>query len=458
MIYNRDIEFTERNLDSKYENRVQRIILSCDMFTTGYSVMLLLFLLPYVVTADQVIAAGFLPLACLIPLAVMPLVYTAVHRFDLLLFGRYHLFMPLSAFLSAVFFVLFFGADAGAGGACLVFFCSVVQILTSIVYRYCSFSVRARLVGDSVYKPSIASCAFALFGAAAAVGVVYGFYAYDPETALLNGAYVLASVCVILALVQYLTSFYNIPKLGGRRVQSVKSVFRTFFGGLKKRTYFSSLFYVAAFATLAVIETLLCYTSEVSSPSTLALTVAAVTCAVFFVIGFVCAEFMKRRTWLPSVINLVCVLAASALFMASALAGMQENLITACTVIAAALIGGGGAVALRQMRLRFLTIKSRVTSGTVFVLYELTLHAAVAIAVAVGVASAAVLTLMHDAYAFTYAAAAAVVFAIVGFAVSTKRVARAEDVGELSYELKESDAVRFGAGDIPSTAERDGEQ
>ena len=39
------------------------------------------------------------------------------------------------------------------------------RLYVSVIYRYCSFSVRARLVGDSVYKPSIASCAFALFGA-----------------------------------------------------------------------------------------------------------------------------------------------------------------------------------------------------------------------------------------------------------------------------------------------------
>lgn len=442
-------------MDSKYENRVQRIILSCDTFTTGYCVMLLLFLLPYAVTTDQIIAAGFLPLACLIPLAVMPLVYTAVHRFDMLLFGRYHLFMPLSAFLSAIFFVLFFGAEPGAGGACLVFFCSAVHILTSMVYRYCSFSVRARLVGDSVYKPSIATRIFSAAGAAAAIGVTYAFYKYDPQTALLNSAYVLAAACVILALVQYLTSFYNIPKLGGKRVQSIKSVFRMFFGGLKKRTYFSSLFYVAAFATLAVIETLLCYNVADYSPSVSALTVAAVTVSAFFVASFLCTEFMKRRTWLPSAVNLVCIAAASALFMAVTLADMPAKGVTACVAVAAALVGGGGAVALRQMRLRFLTIKSRITSGTVFVLYELTVCAAVAIAVTVGAVAAAVFSTQGIADVFAYAAATAVVFATVGFAVSTKRAARAEDVGELSYELKEADAARFGAGDIPQTSERD---
>ena len=441
-------------MDSKYENRVQKIILSCDSFTTGYCVMLLLFLLPYVVTNDQIVAAGFLPLVCLIPLAVMPLVYTAVHRFDLLLFGRYHLFMPLSAFLSAIFFVLFFGADAGAGGACLVFFCSTLHIIMSSVYRYCSFSVRARLVGDSVYKPSVYTRAFSAAGAAVAIGVVYAFYTYDPKTALLNGAYVLASVCVLLALVQYLTSFYNIPRLGGKRVQSVKSVFRTFFGGLKKRTYFSSLFYVAAFATLAVIETLLCYAVAQSSPSSLVLTAVIVTAAAFFVVGFLCAELMKRRTWLPSAINLACITIASILFMVVALAKMPESGVTACVVIASLLIGGGGAVALRQMRLRFLTIKSRITSGTLFVLFELTLLAAVAIALAMGAVVAAVFATRHSVNAFAYAAAAAVVFATVGFAVSTKRAVRAEDVGELSYELKETGAAESRSSDLPSTTER----
>lgn len=432
-------------MDSKNENRVLKIVLSLDSFTTGYSVMLILFALPFAVTIKQEIAFGMLALACGLPVAIIPLIYTLLHRFDPLLFGRYHLFMPISAILSAIFFVLFFGAGAGSGGACLVFFCLTVHIIFAITYRYCSFSVRARLVGDSVFKPSIQGRIISAVSAIIAVVVSYAFYTYDPSTALLNSAYVLASVCIILAMVQYLTSYYDIPRLGGKRVQSVKSVYRTLFDGLKKRTYFSSTFYVAAFAVMAITLAFLVIITS-GGEAWFATVVVAVAVVSFFAVGHLCTEYMNKRTWLPSVMELVLALVAAVFLSLPIFVSMPISVERACFIIGGIVVGGGGAIALRQMRLRFLTIKRNITSGAMYILYELTLYVATGIAVLIAMVVALLFRAYMHAHALVIATATAVVFAIVGFVVSTKRTARADDIKELSYELKTSDIGGAVAG------------
>ncbi len=419
------------DISGKYESGLQKFILSCDSFTAAYSVMLLMFYAPHVFMSDQLVASAFLPLCCLLPFALMPIIYAAVHRFNPLLFGRYHLVMPLSAIIAALFFVLFWSAGEGASDACLMIFGGAIFCVASVTYRYCSFSVRVRLIGDSITKPSAMSRGFAAFGVAAALITVYFFYGYDPQKVLLNAAYIIGALGIILALAQYLGSFCNIPKLGGKRIQSIKSVFETFYRDINRRTYTSSLLFLAAYIAVAMLAVWYCVAAiEVA---VMPIVAAALLAGSYFIVSLICNVFVKRRSKALSIVNITCLAVSCLLLIFIEPLSLTGGGGVACAVIACLSAGCGSAVALRQTRIRLLTIKPRVTSGTVYLLLELTVYAAAAIAVAVMAIIGISYVKTGNAVCFVYGFAIAVALGIAAFVTAGKRVVKA-DAGELAYE------------------------
>lgn len=423
-------------IKGKYESRLHNIALSCDAFTTGYLVMCLLFFAPYAATFGGKLVMWFLPIAALVPFAVMPFVYMLVHRADILLFGRYHLIMPTSAFLAALFFVAAFCAQGrGAADACLIFFGALIFAVSILIYRYCAFSVRARLGNGSLGFSPLSAC-FSAAGSVSAISAYYGFLYYDPSTAFLNTAYVLSAACVILALAQYLTTYYGIPRLGGKRVQSTKNVFRALFSGLDKRSYFSALFFLAAFASVAVLTVY--YAGVVLDNMYEATACATVFVACYAAGVLVCERYVKRRSKSLSVAELLCAIIAAGLLVTVAYVDFV-GATKAMVMIASGIAGAGGAAAVRQTKLRLITIKSRITSGIVFVLYGLTAFAAIAAAFL----TAAVVTEIYyadpSATAFVYGFAAAAVFAVTAFALAGKKRVNATDAHKLSYEYNGAD-------------------
>ena len=365
----------------KYEGILQNIFSPCDAFSAAQSAMLVLLLVPYCMTHGGFTVLPFLPLAALAAFAVLPLVYTLLHRFDTLLFGRYHLVMPLSALLAAPFFVLIFSADTpSASSACKVFFGVLFYSLFVLIYKYCAFSVRARLYGEDVSRPRKSAMWFITAGLLSAVATVVGFRFYDPDTAFINSAYVIQSASVILAVAQYLTTFYGIPKLGGRRVQSVKSVFRAFYSGVKTKTYFCSLLFLSACAVQAALVIYCAVCSGV--PSLYAVIAGGALC-----VAFCCARQLflrvKPKRIAFSVSGFVCLVVSGALAVVAVLVNLNEAARASLFVISAVLSGAGGAAAFSIMRADFISVKSRVTSGIVYGLINLTAYAAVAIALAV---------------------------------------------------------------------------
>lgn len=427
--------------NGKYENRLSTVMMSCDAFFSAFTVMFLLFLLPYVFENGLLFAAAFLPIACVLPFAVMPLLYSLVHRFDPLLFGRYHLFMPLSGFLAALMFVFVFGGDGSAGGSCLLFFGATATLIFTLFYRYCSFSVRARLAGDNVAKPTVATRVFSAFGGVCAVALAYGFYKYEPQTVLLNAAYIIAAIAAIMVITQYLFTFYGIPKLGGKRVQSIKSVFRAFYGDLHKRTFFSSLFFTAAFLTLAFM--LVGFSAWVGA-AYLPIVCAAITVVAFICGDFIVTEKVRRRSRVLSVIDILCIVSAAGLMTVLIFVDMPTAASAVLLSVAALIIGGGGAVVYGQTRLRMLTVKPRVTSGVVFILIALVVSAAAGIALGVNVPVYAALNATGEKLQFVYGTCGAAVFAVIGFVAARKRQGKGDNIPELSYELNTEEIRRAG--------------
>lgn len=437
----------------KYESKLHNIALSCDAFTTGYLVMCLLFFAPYAATFGGKLVMWFLPIAALVPFVIMPLVYMLVHRADFLLFGRYHLIMPTSAFISALFFVVAFCARGrGAADDCLIFFGVLVFAASILIYRYCAFSVRARLGNGSLGFSPLSAC-FSAAGSVSAIAAYYGFLYYDPSTAFLNTAYVLSAACVVLALAQYLTTYYGIPRLGGKRVQSAKNVFRALFSGLDKRAYLSALFFLAAFATIAALTVY--FASAVIFDMYKAATCTTVFVACYAVGMLACERYVKHRSKGLSIAELLCATVAAGLLIAVAFIDFSRAT-EACVMIAAGVTGIGGAMAVRQTRLRFITIKPRITSGVIFVLYGLTAFAAVAVAFLVAAVVTEILYAAPSVTAFVYGFAAAGVFAVVAFALAGKKRVNAVDAQGLSYEYNAADACsteQSGDADFSDSAQ-----
>lgn len=405
---------------SRYESIGQRIGLSCDAFSTGCLIMCLLFFVPYVAESGGTLVMWFLPLACLVPFVVMPLVYMVIHRFDTVLFGRYHFVMPLSAFVAAPFFVMAWSANGvGAAQSCLVFFGVLIFAITIMVYRYCAFSVRARLTNSGIVDKSPIYEAFTAAGCIAAVVAFAGFWHYDQATAYVNTAYVMGAATIVLTLVQYLITFYDIPRLGGRRVQSVKSMFASFYGELDVKMYLSILFFEAAFACIAALLVYFGFALGVGLYGTIF--VAATVIAVYGISACVVSRRITRRSMTLSIIDIVCVVLSAGVLIVLAALGNKGDGTLAGLVIAAAIAGFGGAVAVRQNKLRFLTVKPRVTTGTVFILSELTMFAAAGIALFVAALVATVIEVsVNPITSFIYGFGIAVLLAVVAFVLCSR--------------------------------------
>lgn len=438
------------DIKGKYESKLQKTALSCDAFTTGYFVMFLLFFVPYIATAGDSVVVWFLPIACLIPFAVAPLFYMLVHRMDILLFGRYHLVMPLSAFISALFFVLMFSAlKISAAGSCLIFFGLTVFATFIAVYKYCSFSVRTRLDGEGFAASPLLYFCFSVCGGVAAIASFVGFWFGGSESAFLDAAYVMGGLNTVAALVQYLTSYYDIPRLSGKRVMSFKSVYRTFYTGINKRVYFSTLLFIAAFA---VISTLIVYFGVlVIFDVYVTAGIAAVIFVCYAVASILCKIFIKYRSIMLSAFNFVCFALSAILLVAVAASGLHGAGAAALVFIAAAFCGVGGAATSRQTVLRFVAVKPRSTSGVVYLLTELTVFAAVAIALTV----AACIITAGNIYAFIYGFVAAVALSVAAIALSRKKSGSADASSKLPAELEISETDEAVGEPLPITVGQD---
>lgn len=421
------------DIKSKHESRLQKAALSCDSFTTGYFVLFALFIVPHIATGSGRIILWFLPLACLVPFAVMPLVYFAVHKRDALLFGRYHLVMPLSTFLSALFFVLIWQDDGM--GVC-AFFGTLVFAISIAVYRYCAYSVRARLSGDNIISVSPYAQVFSAAGALGAIGTLCGFMYYDMSTAYINTAYVLSGVSILLSMMQYLITYYYIPQLGGRRNQSVKNMFGTFFIGLDKHIYFRSLLFGAAFMCLTALTVFFAFLHgmHIYYAAIVAAVEAGCYCAARSVFARVLAH---RHKSLPAV-TFAGIAAASVLLAAATLSDVSSGAAMVLASAASGITGIVGALGVRQAELGFICIKPRITSGTVFILLELTGLAATAIALTVSAAVAEILFATGAVVTVCICGiAASAVFAAAALASGIKRRSARTGVEDASDVIEE---------------------
>lgn len=397
--------------------------------------MCLLLFVPYIARLDGTIVMWFIPVACLVPFAILPLFYLIIHKSDMLLFGRYHLALPISAFVAAFFFAMAWSArDGGPAGNCLIFFGALFFVSAIAVHRYCAFSVRARLTGGGIVSSAPFNEILCAAGAAAAVVVFFGFLYYDEETAYINTAFVLSGVSIVLAMTQYLATHYGIPRLGGRRrARTVKSVFAAFYGGLDRKMYFSALFFESAFST---ISALIVYFGFFAGAGVYRTVIAAATLVgVYALAACACTRIVKRRTVMLSAMEFVCATCACVLLVCAAATELGGDGLYACLIAAAVLTGLGGAVSVRQTKLRFLTIKSRITIGTVYILLELTMLAAAAIAFTVASVVITVISYSGDITGFIYGFAAATVLAVVAMALagrSKRAVAESDgDIGDI---------------------------
>ena len=422
LLYNFRIAFGVRRYletSGKYESKFQRLCLSCDAFTTGYLVMCLLFFVPYAASAPGITVMWLMPAACLVPFVLLPLFYWLIHRSDTLLFGRYHFALPVSAFVAALFFVMAWSADRAAPSQiCLVFFGALFFTSAVTVYRYCAFSVRARLTGSGIVSTAPLYEMLCTLGAGAVIATLAGFLSYDNATAYINTSYVIGAVGVLLAFTQYLVTHYGIPRLGGVRKRSrpIKSVFGTFFGGLDKRMYFSALLFQSAFASVAAVTVYFGFSSGAGVYETVIC--SAVLVFVYAIAACACTRIVKRRTLMLSVTEFVCAALACVILVLAATLHPSGNALLACLMIASALTGIGGAVAVRQTKLRFLSVKPHITVGTVYILLELTMLASAAVAFTVAAASATAYTLTGGLVSFVYGFAATALFAAVALALA----------------------------------------
>lgn len=411
----------------------EKLALSCDSFTTGYSCMLVLFFIPYAAQYTYVAVLGVLPLACILPFALMPILYSVIHRADTLLFGRYHLIMPLSGFLSALFFVFIWSSSTvDAGGACFIAFGAVLFAATAPLYRYCAFSVRARLSGDNVISGSRVSAVYSAVGAAAAIGVFVGFYYYDAGAAYVNTAYVLGAACILLALFQYLATYYGIPRLGGKRIQPIKSVFRTLFGGMDKRVFACVLLFDSAFFTAAALSVYACIVLGLGMYT-------GVICAATLVVGYALVAFllwkkpMRKRSKLY-VVAFACTFVGAGLTAAALIVKLDYRIITAALAVGATLIGAGGGAAMRQTRVKLVAVKPDITSGIAFLLVELTMLAGMAVALAVGATSVSVFGVTSSVYAVFGGFAIAEALSVAAVSIAAHRSVRTYRPLDVTYE------------------------
>lgn len=412
---------------------VERIALSCDAFTTGFSCMLVLFFLPYAAQYSYTAVLCVVPLACILPFVVMPVLYAVIHRTDFLLFGRYHLVMPVSAFCSALFFVFVFSSTAvGAGGACFILFGAVLLSVALPLYRYCAYSVRVRLGGDGVIGGSRATGVFSAIGAAATVGVFVGFYYYDAGAAYLNTSYVLGAASLILALFQYLTTYYGIPRLGGKRVQPIKSVFITLFRGIDGRVFSCVLLFDAAFLAAAALVVYACVV--LGAGVYIGVACAAALVVAFFATSIILSKFFADKRTRLYAIAFVALFLGAALCAIAMVVPVGEQAASAMLGIGAAFIGASGSAAMRQTRVRLVSVKPDITSGIAFLLFELIILAAMGIALSVGAATATVFTFTFSRYAVFGGFCCAIALSISAISIAAHKSVRAYKPRRVTYE------------------------
>lgn len=415
----------------KIKDKLQSFTLSLDAFCMAYTSMLVFFFVPYCASVCGSLVIAFLPLVFIIPFALMPVVYALVHRFNPLLFGRYHLFMPLSAMVGALFFVMSFSAEGGGGQAALVFFGLLVFVSSLIIYRYCSFSVAARLGGKSIAKLRTEEVVFAVIGAALSFVSIYCFYTYDPQTMFINSAYLAGGLCVIAALVQYLRTVNETPRLSVKRIRTVKSVFRSFYVGLDTRLFLSSVFFISAFVGIGGL--LVYYVLTLGLATYIAVVTAAVVAGTY-AIGYVLShKLINKRTVALSVVIAVTLVISAVLFAMSVAFNDVGKI--CCIMPAAVFVGVGGALCSRQARMRFLSVKPHATSGTVYMLMKLARCAGVAIALVPIAISCLVYAYVGTALCLSYGFVALALLPIVGFVLTYNTTAEIGKLPELSYEL-----------------------
>ena len=414
-------------IKGKIVDRLKRYALSCGSFTAAYAVVIVLFFVPYVNSYGGVIALSVLPLAFLLPFIIIPVAYSLMYRFNPLLFGRYHLVMPITAIVSALMFVTAFSVTEKSVIGILTVIAGIAVFVSAIlVYMYCAFSVSARRGGARISKASLSTIATALLGGVAAVGTMYGFYRYDKATMYSNCALVLAAACLLVSFVGYLATFDAVPVLGGKQVKPVKRVFVNFYGGMDRRVYFSALMLLASFVTIAALSV----AHAVGIAHNDFVFAVAGSIVIAFALCYVISRILLNGRYNALAVSATVCLTASAVLLV--LSVFVNDI--AFVIAASALCGGGGAFAVKFMGIRFLSIKSRVTSGLMFNLMGLTVCAALSIAFAV----AAVATNVKDGfiYGFSFAGLAAIVAVIlhVNKIVSHKYKGRDEDIAAQSSE------------------------
>lgn len=425
----------------RHENIFMRTALSCGSFTSAYSVAILPFFALYCAIHAHIAVTACIVLACLIPFAVMPLVYAAMHRFSPLLFGRYHLFLPISAFSAAFCFVLMFSSlDGTPSEQCLIFFGSVLFASAIACYRYSSFSVRVRLDGSD-FGMSVEGKALAALGAASALACIGGFYAYDPSTMFINTAYVLAALCSIWAIAQYLTTFYSVPKFSGSRKMTVKQAFRSVYYGLDKMTFFAAVCAMGACTTVIALSAYFCIIWGMPAYAPLVAATAAV-CGYAIAAAGLCR--MNNNAVVAAVAFGLSVIAIVVFIIVSAVK-VSAPAAVAFDTTACFFAGGGLAAAVAVKRRRFVAVKPRNTVGTAFILSGLADYGGCAIATAV--CAAAIGSVTYDVMPtklvsiVSYALAAAI--AVVGFALTL--VGAKREPGEETLPKDELGAQDDGA-------------
>lgn len=354
----------------KYKDTFKRVALSCDKFASAYTFALIFFFVPYCIATVGGYVMWILPVACLIPFAVMPLLYTLIHRFSPLLFGRYHLFLPISGVLSAVFSVLMWSAvDGSAASVCALFFGAVLFASFNVVYRYCAFSVRIRLIGDDVALPPLTSRLIAFIGAASAFGAACGFYYSDSSAMFMNTAYTVGAVSIIGVAIHYLASYTEIPKLGSKRYITVGDAFRDLYSGINARLFISPTLLLAAFA---VVAALVAYLSFFTVGAECAFAATGALLGAFAVGTVVFAKLISSHNVTGVTALALVILSTVFMFTAVGVDGIRYGCLVAGSVFA----GLSGACAMRLARLCAVSLKRGMTGGTVFILLGFVILAA----------------------------------------------------------------------------------
>lgn len=396
------------------KNILMSTALACGSFTSAYSVAVLPFFAVYCASRASVAVMACLIIACVVPFCLMPLVYVALHRFSPLLFGRYHLALPLSALLSALFFVLMYSATDGSPlSSSMIFFGAVLFSSALACYRYCSFSVRVRQGAE--FGVPLAGKILAAFGAVAALACLFGFYRYDPETAFANTAYVLGALGCIFAMIQYLTTFYSVPKFSGSRKITVKQAFRAVYGGIDKKLFFGAVCAVGACFTSLGLSAYVCSSLGLSPEISIC---AAAAAACGYAAG-AAACFKIRRSSIASAIAFVLSATAVGALMVAVIVQMPSSAAAGVISAACALCGGGLAAAVRAKSVRFVAVKPDNTVGTAFILTKLADLGGLAVTTAIAATCVSIVTragvMASDALVSAFAVAAAL--AVVGFAL-----------------------------------------